>query len=304
MMAGIRKSDGAMYPPLESDLLRIFVAVAQAGNVTHAAERLGRTQSAVSMQVRKLEDFVGSVLFERGPRGVGLTADGERLLPYARRIVGLVDETTAAMRTAPLDGPVRVGIPEEYNQTVLPAALAAFAGSHPGTEVTVLCGYTAQQLAALEADKLDLAVIFDWCDGISGEVLAVDPTVWVTSVAHSRHLERPMPVAVYWRSNWCREFALRSLERHAIPYRIAYTCDTSGGLRSAVTSGLAVAPLSRSTLPPGTRELTAGDGFPPIDSSRVVLKRNPRRGGAAIDGMADMIRTSFGPLAAAGQAFG
>ena len=101
-MAGIRKSDGAMYPPLESDLLRIFVAVAQAGNVTHAGEKLGRTQSAVNMQVRKLEEAVGLALFERGPRGVTLTMEGERLLPYARRIVGLVDETTAAMRTLPL----------------------------------------------------------------------------------------------------------------------------------------------------------------------------------------------------------
>lgn len=294
-----------MYPPLESDLLRIFVAVAQAGNVTHAAERLGRTQSAVSMQVRKLEDSVGVTLFERGPRGVALTLEGKRLLPYARRIVGLVDETTAAMRTAPLDGPVRVGIPEEYNQTVLPNALAAFAEIHPNIEVTVLCGYTAQQLAALDADELDLAIIFDWCDGIAGELLAVDPTVWVSSVAHNRHLERPVPVALYWRSSWCRDFALRSLERYALPYRIAYTCDTSGGLRSAIVSGLTIAPLSRSNIPPGGRELTIADGFPPIDSSRVVLKRNPRRGGPAIDGMADMIRKSFGPLTApADQAFG
>lgn len=304
-MVGIRKSDDAMYPPLESDLLRIFVAVAQAGNVTHAAERLGRTQSAVSMQVRKLEDSVGVTLFERGPRGVALTLEGKRLLPYARRIVGLVDETTAAMRTTPLDGPVRVGIPEEYNQTVLPNALAAFAEIHPNIEVTVLCGYTAQQLAALDADELDLAIIFDWCDGIAGELLAVDPTVWVSSVAHNRHLERPVPVALYWRSSWCRDFALRSLERYALPYRIAYTCDTSGGLRSAIVSGLTIAPLSRSNIPPGARELTIADGFPPIDSSRVVLKRNPRRGGPAIDGMADMIRKSFGPLTApADQAFG
>lgn len=296
MMAGIRKSDDAMYPPLESDLLRVFVAVAQAGNVTHAGEKLGRTQSAVSMQVRKLEEAVGMALFERGPRGVALTVEGMRLLPYARRIVGLVDETTAAMRTLPLDGPVRVGIPEEYNQTVLPNALAAFAETHPGAEVTVFCGYTAQQMEALEADELDLAIIFEWDGGISGELLAIDPTVWATSVTHNLHLERPVPVAFYRRSVWCREFAQRSLERHAIPYRVAFTSDTSGGLRSAVASGLAIAPLARSNIPPGARELTAADGFSLVDSSRVVLKRNPRRGGPAIEGMADMIRKSFGPL--------
>ncbi len=294
-----------MYPPLESDLLRIFVAVAQAGNVTHAGEKLGRTQSAVSMQVRKLEDSVGAKLFERGPRGVGLTVEGQRLLPYAKRIVGLVDETTGAMRTLPLDGPVRVGIPEEYNQTVLPNALAAFAEAHPGAEVTVFCGYTAQQMEALEADELDLAVIFEWDGGISGELLAIDPTVWATSIAHNLHLERPVPVAFYRRSVWCREFAQRSLERHAIPYRVAYTSDTSSGLRSAVASGLAIAPLARSNIPPGARELTLADGFPPVDASRVVLKRNARRGGPTIDGMADLIRKSFAPLAASDdQAFG
>ena len=304
-MAVIRKNDGAMYPPLESDLLRIFVAVAQAGNVTHAGEKLGRTQSAVSMQVRKLEEAVGVALFERGPRGVALTMEGARLLPYARRIVGLVDETTAAMRTLPLDGPVRVGIPEEYNQTVLPNALAAFAETHPGAEVTVFCGYTAQQMEALEADELDLAIIFEWDGGISGELLAIDPTVWATSVTHNLHLDRPVPVAFYRRSVWCREFAQRSLERHAIPYRVAFTSDTSGGLRSAVASGLAIAPLARSNIPPGARELTAADGFSLVDSSRVVLKRNPRRGGPAIEGMADMIRKSFGPLVLPGdQAFG
>lgn len=288
-----------MFPPLESDLLRIFATVAQAENVTRAADTLGRTQSAVSMQIRKLEESVGTPLFERGPRGVSLTMEGQRLLPYARRIVGLVDETTAAMRMKPLDGPVRVGIPEEYSQTILPRALAAFSETHPATEVTVMCGYTAQQMEALEAGKLDLAVIFDWREGVSGELLAIDPTVWVTSVSHDRYLERPVPVAVYWRSSWCRDFALRSLDLHAIPWRIAYTCDTSGGLRSAVTSGLAIAPLSRSTLPPGTRELTIEDGFSQIDTSQVVLKRNPRRGGPAIDGLVDVIRKAFTPLAPA-----
>ena len=265
-MAVIRKSDGDMYPPLESDLLRIFVAVAQAGNVTHAGEKLGRTQSAVSMQVRKLEEAVGVALFERGPRGVALTMEGARLLPNA---------------------------------------LAAFAETHPGAEVTVFCGYTAQQMEALEADELDLAIIFEWDGGISGELLAIDPTVWAASVTHNLHLERPVPVAFYRRSVWCREFAQRSLERHAIPYRVAFTSDTSGGLRSAVASGLAIAPLARSNIPPGARELTAADGFSLVDSSRVVLKRNPRRGGPAIEGMADMIRKSFGPMVLPDdQAFG
>jgi DNA-binding transcriptional LysR family regulator len=287
-----------MFSILESDLLRIFLAVAETENVTRAADVVGRTQSAVSMQVKKLEESVGAALFDRGPRGVTLTSHGRRLLPHARRIVGLVDETTAMMHTRPLDGPVRVGIPEEYSQTILPRALAAFAESHPATEVTVMCGYTSQQMAALENDELDLAIIFDWSNATNGEVMAVDPTVWVTSDIHGRHLMHPVPIAVYSRSSWCRDFALRSLEQHAISHRIAFVCDTSGGLRSAVASGLAIAPLCRSNIPPGARELTREDGFPPVDFSRVVLKRNVFRTGPAIDGMADVIRQAFLPLSA------
>lgn len=285
-----------MYAPIESDLLRIFTAVADLSNVTQAGNMLGRTQSAMSMQVRKLEELVGAPLFDRGPRGVTLTTAGRRLLPYAKRIVGLIDETTTAMRAAPLNGPIRVGIPEEYNQSILPSALAAFAEAHPLTEVTVMCGYTAQQLAALEDGDLDLAVIFDWGNGVSGETLTMDPTVWASSAAYDRHLERPVPVALYWRSSWCRDFAMRSLDQHAIPYRVAYTCDTSSGLRSAVASGLAIAPLSRSSIPAGARELTAADGFPQVDSSRVVLKRNPSTGGPAIDSLAQVISRAFLPL--------
>lgn len=285
-----------MALPLESDLLRIFLTVAEAENVTHAATLLGRTQSAVSMQVKRLEEVAGAPLFARGPRGMALTEDGVRLLPYARRIVGLVDETSAAMRTRPLDGPVRIGIPEEYSTTILPRALAAFAERHPATEVTVLCGYSSQQMAALDNDELDLAVIFEWSETNSGEVLAVDPTVWTTSDAHGCHHQNPVPIAIYLRSSWCRDFAIRALEQHTIAYRIAYSCDTSNSLRAAVTAGLGIAPLARSNIPPGCRELTLADGFPPVDSSRVVLKRNPNRAAPAIDGLAEMIREAFGPL--------
>ncbi|MDX3929831.1 MAG: LysR substrate-binding domain-containing protein [Shinella sp.] len=285
-----------MQLPLESELLRTFLVIADTENFTRAAEAVGRTQSAVSMQVRRLEDVIGKPLFGRGPRGVALTEEGRRLLPYARRIVGLVDETTAAMREKPLDGPVRIGIPEEYSQTILPRALAAFSERHPAVEVTVLCGYSSQQLAALERDELDLAVVFDWNGRTGGEVLGIDPTVWVTSATHERHLMKPLPVALYWNSNWCRDFAIRSLENHAIAYRVAYSCDTSSGLRMAVSAGLGVAPLARSNIPPDGRELTQADGFPPIDSSRVVLRRNPYHSSPAVDGMVDMLRTAFQPL--------
>lgn len=286
-----------MSLPLESELLRAFLIIADTGNVTRSAAMLGRTQSAISMQVKRLEEAVGAPLFERGPRGVTLSAEGRRLVPYAQRIVGLIDETASAMRSKPLDGPVRVGIPEEYTQTVLPRALAAFAECHPATEVTVLCGHSAQQAKALENDELDLAVVFDWRGTQSGDVLCVDPTVWVTSRAHELHLLRPVPIAVYRNSDWFRDFALRSLQQHTIAYREAFSCDTCSGLATAVSAGLAIAPLARSNIPPAARELTREDGFPPVDSSRVVLKLNPHRSSAAITSMTEVIRAAFQPSA-------
>ena len=286
----------AMTVPLDSDLMRSFLEVADSGSVTRAAEAVGRTQSAVSMQIRRLEEALGQALFERQARGVTLTARGAQLVPYARRVVRCLDEAAVALRVKPLDGPVRIGIPEEYSETVLPQALAAFAERHPAVEVTVRCDHSPPQIAALQADELDLAIVFERVRTAEGELLCVDPTVWVTADAYDQHLHRPLPIAIYSRPDWCNDFALRSLDQLGIEYRVAFACDPSGGLRTAVKVGLAVSFLTRSTIPKGCRELTAQDGFPMIDSTSAVLRRNPRGSSPAIDGLAAMLRDAFRPL--------
>ncbi|MGB3899143.1 MAG: LysR family transcriptional regulator [Mesorhizobium sp.] len=282
-----------MRTPLDSDLLRTFVAVTETGNFTRAGSKAGRTQSAVSMQIKKLEEIVGGTLFERGSRGVVLTKRGADLIENARRIVTMLDETAAAMRAPPLDGPVRIGIPEEYGHAILSRALSAFSRRHAQVEVTVRYAHSPAQMQALADGELDLAVVFEWQDFGGGEVLMQDPTVWVTSMLHPVHEERPVPIALYSRDGWCRDFAMRSLEQRGLNHRIAYMSDTTGGLKLAVTSGLAIAPISRSNIPAGCRELTAADGFGDIDSSNVVLRRNPLATGEAIDGMAEAIREAF-----------
>jgi DNA-binding transcriptional LysR family regulator len=278
---------------LDSDLLRTFVAIADTGNFTRAADELGRTQSAISMQMKRLEAAVGDPLFERGSRGVSLTRKGGHLLAYARRVVALLEETAASLNAPPLDGPVRIGIPEEYGNSILSRALGAFAKRHPQVEITVRYAPSSVQMAAVADGELDLAVVFEWQDFSDGEVLMTDPTVWVTSELHQLHEERPLPVALYNNSGWCRDFAIKSLKERGIVYRVAYKSETSGGLKLAVTAGFAVAPISRSNIPPGCRELTAADGFGAIDSSNVVLHRNRTANGAAVDGMADAIREAF-----------
>lgn len=281
-----------MRIPLDSDLLRTFLAVAETGSFTRASDIVGRTQSAVSMQMKRLEECLGEALFARGPRGVELNRRGDQLLPYARRIVGLIEETGAALRSTPLEGPVRIGVPEEYGPAMLPRMLAAFAERHPAVEVTVRSETSENHLAALEKNLLDLAVVFTSDRYPAGEVLRIDPTVWVSSVAHRLEECDPIPVAVFGES-WCGTVALNSLRQHGIRHRVAYTSDTLFGLVSFASAGLAIASLSRSAIPEGCRELTREDGFPAIDSSRVVLRRNPSRTSPAIDGMAQMIREAF-----------
>ncbi|WP_331374984.1 LysR family transcriptional regulator [Sinorhizobium chiapasense] len=295
-MATISFSDGcAMSLPLDSDLLRTFLAVADTGNLTKAADSVGRTQSAVSMQIKKLEDALGDTLFDRHSRGVVLTRQGRRLVDNARRIVALLDDTAAAMRQPALDGSVRIGIPEEYINSTLPRALGAFAAIHPGVEVTVQQGTSMSNRMALEAGEIDIAVVFEPGGRTRNEVLMVDPTVWVTSDQHGTHERQPLPIATYTYAagGWCDDLAMQNLKKRGKRSRVAYVSRTSGGLIAAVVSGLAIAPLSRSAIPPGCRELTEEDGFGIVDMSNVVLRTRLESRSPTIDAMADAIRSAF-----------
>lgn len=285
-----------MPTPLDSDLLRAFLAVAEMGSMTGAADRIGRTQSATSMQVRRLEDILGQRLFTRLPRGVTLTERGAQLLPYARRVARILDEAAIALREAPLQGPLRIGICDEYSESVLPRVLSDFALRHPGVDVFVRIDYSRPQTQALETGEIDLAVVFEQAQSTTGEVLCIDPTVWVTSEMHNLHRLRPLPVAVYRRSAWCQSYAERSLNEAGIPWQAVFESDHSAGLRSAVRAGLAVAALSRSTIPAGCRALGPADGFPTVDASRVVLKRSPRGTNEAAEALAEVLRDAFAPI--------
>jgi DNA-binding transcriptional LysR family regulator len=282
-----------MQPNLESDLLRTFVAIAETGSFTGAAELVRRTQSAVSMQMKKLEDVVGEALFKREARGVRLTSNGEKLLTDSRRIIALLDQTQAALRGEPLNGLVKVGIPDEYGLRILPEVLGRFATSNPDVEVTVRCGNSDDINAALYAGELDMAVLFEERVRPDSEVLTSDPTVWVTSSIYCTHELDPVPVAIYEKGCWCRDWALKSLEQQGVNYRIAFTSDNFEGLQAAATAGLAIAPLSRSNIPKGCRELTRDDGFWNFLVSNVVLRYRAGLTSAVADSMATAIRDVF-----------
>lgn len=280
--------------PLDTDLLRTFLTICDVGHFTGAAAQLGRTQSAISVQMRRLEEQVGKQLFDRNSRGVTLTTDGETLMPYARRIMMLLDETTVALLRPRIEGTVRIGLPDEYGHMVLSSALSAFASRHPHVEITMRHARSSDQVAALAAGEIDLAVIFEWEEFSEGVTLMSDPTVWTVSDLHSVHQERPLPVALYDNNaSWGRQSAINWLRRNRIDYRIACQSRTTGGLKLAVSAGIAVAPISRSNIPPHCRELTAKEGFGRIDASRLVLRKRLPSSTDAVEGMARSIREAF-----------
>lgn len=291
-----------MEPRLDSDLLRTFVAIAESGSFTRAAEQVGRTQSAVSMQMKKLEQTLGQQLFIREARGVRLARNGQNLITRARQILTLLDQTAGSLRTEPLEGNLRVGIPEEYGTSILPSVLAHFAESHPAVRVTVHCEASPALDQAIAKGDLDLAVVLIDSGQVEGEILVHDPTVWVTSASHAVHQQDPLPVAMYDHDCWWHDWALKTLDDRGRPYRVAYASRSAAGLAAAVTAGLAVAVLGQSTMPAGARVLRPEEGFTSLPGSSIMLRRGGGPLSRATDSMAEAIRDGFRQLPGAGGA--
>jgi len=279
---------------LDPELLRTFVAIVDAGGFTPAARQVHRTQSAVSMQVRRLEETLDRVLFQRDGRGVQLAPDGEALLGYARRLLKLHDEAVAALTRPDLSGRVRVGTPDDYVDRFLPDILARFARAFPRVQVEVLCETSANLRPLLAEDRLDLAVLTAGCtpDGESGEVLRREPVVWATADRHLAHEQEPLPLALFQSGCAFRDWALASLNGSGRPYRIAYTSASFSSLLAAVKAGLAVTALCRSVLPAGVRPLGVEEGFPPLPQTAITLHRG-RPGSVVVERLAGYLREGF-----------
>lgn len=278
---------------LDSDLLRTFVAIADAGGVTAAADVIGRTQSAVSMQMKRLEESIGTPLFHRRGRGLVLTVTGETLLSKGRRVLAMLDETAAAVSGECLDGNVRIGIADEYGSAYLPGILARFAELHPAVQVTVTCALCPDLRESVAAGRLDLAVEISDSTLGDGELLGHEPTVWATSSRHLAHEADPMPLALFDPGCWWHDNAIEVLERTGRAYRVAYTSASIAGVSAAIGAGLAVGVLGLETVPAGARVLTPAEGFAELPSSRIVLRKNSGAKSAAVEGMAAALRHAF-----------
>lgn len=281
------------FPALDSDLLRTFVAVARHGNVTRAAASLHRTQSAVSVQIRRLEELLGTALFVREPRGVSLTGSGESLHSAAIGIIDMLDRTARGFAREPLRGQVRIGIPDDYGASVLPRILAGFNARHPAVEVEVRCGFSPGFPAAVERGELDLAVFASDRAVPDGSLLAEEETVWVASRQLRPADDDPVRLALFDRACWWRDAAMAALRSAGRPFRIVCSSESVAGVKAAVQAGLAVGVLARSTVEPAMRILGDRDGFPPLPRSHLVLLEAGCVESPAVEAMAAIIRSDF-----------
>jgi DNA-binding transcriptional LysR family regulator len=281
---------------IDIDQLRTFIAIVETGSFTRAAEIVHKTQSAVSMQMKRLEERIGRPIFARDGRASKLTEDGERLLDYARRIVKLNVEALSAFTETDLAGRVRLGVPDDYADRYLPEIMARFARAYPGVELTVMCAPSIELAEHIDANDLDLAIVTN-CEGNrASETFRLERLLWVTSNRHSIHLEQPLPLALGRATCAWRRTAIERLEEINRLYRVLYTSANSGAVAAAVLSGLAVSVSPESGLRPGMRVLTPADGFPELPSCRIGLIRNPHERAALADALAGHIVSSLDNL--------
>lgn len=274
---------------LQIDLLKTFLAIIDTGGFTSAAQRVHRTQSAISMQVRRLEEAIGQPLFERTGRSCRLAMAGEAMVPYARRLVKLHEEALSAMTRPTVVGAVRIGIIDDYALRFLPDILSRFAAAYPQVQVTVRCEPSSLLVPALEKGELDLALVNGDPDE-KGHVVRRDQAVWVTSANHLTHEETPLPLAVFHPECIFRKWALEALDGINRRYRIAYQSPSVAGVVATVSAGLAVAIMLASIVPQEFRILGREEGFPDMPTASIILKRAPGKASAAVECMAEHIQ--------------
>ncbi|CUA94602.1 MAG: LysR substrate-binding domain-containing protein [Pannonibacter phragmitetus] len=283
---------------LDLDQLRTFVAIAEYGSFTRAAEMVHKTQSAVSMQMRRLEERIGRPIFMRDGRLSRLTEEGEKLLHYARRLVQLNDETLAAFDETEVQGMVRLGTPDDYADRFLPEILARFSRSNPKAEVSVVCAPTANLIDLVVANELDVAIIthVEKPGGQRDEVIRREPLLWVTSARHAVENEDVLPLALGRATCGWRRAALLALRSVGREHRLLYSSWNSTAVGAAVLAGLAVSVLPESALRPGMRVLAEADGFPKLPECEIAVMRSWHQHSRVTEALVEHIISSLDNL--------
>jgi DNA-binding transcriptional LysR family regulator len=276
---------------LDIDLLRTFALIAETHTLSRAAALVGKTQAAISMQVKRLEHIVDQPLLTRTGRGVLLTPLGERLLVHAQKILRHHDEALAELSGKGLSGTIRFGCPDDYATVFLPHLLRGFARHHPQVLVEVFCASTPRLLERLKTRALDLALT-SHPEGEKREVIIRrEPFVWVGCLGSDAASQNPLQLAVGDPDTLDHRAARKSLERAGRSYRIAYATGSIAGLTAVVRSGQAIAVLTQTAVPSDLEIVPAGRGLPPLPSVGIAVTLGSDRPARLVSAFADHIRS-------------
>ncbi len=263
-----------MIPDLDISLLKTFVAVVDTGSLTSAGKRVGRSQPAITHQIKRLETALGRTLFADNKRS--LTKDGELLLAYARKLINLNEEARSRFSTPSLAGHVTLGTPDLYAAHLLPQILGRFARAHPDVEIELRCMRSVHLHEALLRDDIDIALLTAQPHFVEPHVVRQEPLVWVASPDATPENGRILPLALLPPGSVVRQKAMESLTAAGVSWSIVSISESVAGLTAAVLAGLAVSVFPRCAATGEFRRLTQRDGFPPLAPVELVLQQRPK----------------------------
>ncbi|WP_423821283.1 LysR family transcriptional regulator [Salinisphaera sp. SPP-AMP-43] len=292
-MESIGKTHGSATGGLDGDLLAAFVAVAETGGFTAAAQYLHKTQSTVSLRIRSLEDRLGTRLLHRTSRQLALTADGQTFLVYARRLLQLQREAMSAVGPSARPTILRFGLPEDYAETWLPAVLQAFAATHPQVRPHIHCRMSTELLEQLEAGALDLVLTVRHSATTSGRRVAHEPLVWAAHRDFQLDSGQPLPLALFPEQCVYRHRALEALTRIGRSWQIDYTSQSPTGLRVAIDQARAVTITGQRTLPASWRVLGEDSGLPSLSEAVLEIHRSPSIQHPAFDAFTALVEQAL-----------
>ena len=273
---------------LDLDTLRTLVVAHDRGGLAQAAEHLGRTPSAISLQMKRLQDDLGTPIFRKRGRGLVLTEAGEVALSYARRMLTLNDELLDTMQGANLAGHIRVGCPQDF-ALILPSVLSHFSALYPRMQIELHIEGNAALLDAVSKSRIDLAVIIGHEGHDNAQTVGRLDLVWIASSSFKPPQKQPLPLAVLGPQCAFRRCALQQLDAADIPYRIAANSPSLDGLWAALLGGLGVTARTAFNLPEGLTSAGSPYGLPSLGSLPVTLHRNARSNSVTTDGMASLL---------------
>jgi DNA-binding transcriptional LysR family regulator len=273
----IGKTKVMTLPNLDMDAMRTLVAILQLGSLGRAAQKIGRSPSAASQQIRKLESQLGQPLFRKQGRNLVLTESGELVHSYARRILELNDEAARSVAGRSVEGAVRFGLPGDFAETWLPAALGQFKRAHPAVRVDVEVERNGRLLERLDRGEFDLVLAMGHGNRSDARRLATLPMTWIGPAGTEVVLkaDAPLDLALYNAPCFFRRAGIEALEQASIPWRLAYATTSLQSLWAGVAAGLGITLRTTAGIPPSLMRLDERHGLPALPVVELCLHAAP-----------------------------